>query len=85
MFIHFEEFTSPAILSNGKLNGYNIMKIETKHIVWIFDMAGENIQKEIERLEMELVRHKILANEPFETIRSIQKLGPKGLMKSITA
>jgi hypothetical protein len=47
--------------------------IETKHIVWIFTEAGEHFEKEIERIEMEIMRHKAFLHEPMVCISLVKK------------
>jgi len=43
------------------------MNLETKHIQWIFEAAGEHFTKEIERLELEIIRHREFSKEPHVT------------------
>lgn len=55
------------------------MNLQSKHIVWIFDAAGQHFTDELARLENELVRHEAMMqangdkDEVLISIRSTQQ------------
>ena len=47
--------------------------LQTKHIVWLFDAAGQHFQESIKTQEQELIRHQALINEPLSEMSPVRR------------
>lgn len=55
------------------MNPDTLPKLETKHVAWIFQAAGEAFEKHVEEAEMEIIRHTHFAQEPICRTGPVQR------------